>query len=49
MNHQYEIPFTNHMRGGTFGNADTWADNARALGYRVDNTPCVGVIVMGGV
>lgn len=48
MNHQYGINFTNHMRGGTFGNADTWADNARSLGYRVDNTPSVGAIAMWG-
>ncbi len=48
MNHQYVIPFTNGMRGGHFGNADTWADNARALGYRVDNTPSVGAIAQWG-
>ena len=35
---------TNGMKGGWFGNASTWADNARKLGYRVNNTPSVGAI-----
>jgi hypothetical protein len=44
---QLGVNFSNHMKGpngtaGTFGNGDTWAANARATGFRVDNTPSVG-------
>lgn len=48
MNHQYEIPFKNNMKGHLFGNADTWADNARNIGYRVDSVPTVGSIAAFG-
>jgi surface antigen len=41
---QLGVDFTNGLKGGWFGNAATWADNARKLGYRVDNTPLVGAI-----
>ena len=41
---QHGVDFTNGMKGGWFGNASTWADNARKLGYRVNNTPSVGAI-----
>ena len=38
------LAFSNGMGGGWFGNATNWADNARALGYRVDTTPAVGAV-----
>jgi surface antigen len=46
---QLGVNFSNHMTGpngtaGTFGNGDTWAANARAIGFRVDNTPSAGAI-----
>jgi surface antigen/uncharacterized protein YraI len=46
---QLGVNFSNHMTGpngtaGTFGNGDTWASNALAIGFRVDNTPSVGAI-----
>ncbi|WP_380164771.1 CHAP domain-containing protein [Kroppenstedtia sanguinis] len=36
--------FTNHMRGGHFGNATNWANNARRIGMRVNNQPAVGAV-----
>ena len=36
--------FSNTMRGGRWGNANTWDDNARALGYPVNSTPAAGAI-----
>jgi surface antigen len=36
--------FTNHMDGGSFGNAESWDDNAEALGYLVDDVPAVGAV-----
>ncbi|SGO70005.1 Soluble lytic murein transglycosylase precursor [Mycobacterium tuberculosis] len=38
------IPFHNTMKGGRFGNAENWADNARRLGYTVNNKPAVGAV-----
>ncbi|MBQ1344086.1 MAG: S-layer homology domain-containing protein [Firmicutes bacterium] len=38
------IAFSNYMNGHWWGNANTWDDTARALGYRVDNTPAVGAV-----
>ncbi|MCW2606966.1 MAG: N-acetylmuramoyl-L-alanine amidase [Frankiales bacterium] len=38
------VDFFNGMRGGRWGNANTWDDNARALGYAVDNRPAAGAI-----
>jgi surface antigen len=38
------VNFTNGMNGGWFGNAENWDDNARALGWAVDNTPTVNAI-----
>ncbi|MFT4218373.1 MAG: CHAP domain-containing protein, partial [Micropruina sp.] len=38
------VDFYNTMRGGRWGNANTWDDNARRLGYTVDNTPAPGAI-----
>jgi len=45
---QHGIDFTNGMKGGVFGDAMTWADNARKLGYRVDHSPSVGAIAHYG-
>lgn len=44
MNAANGVNFYNSMGGGKWGNANTWDDNARALGYRVDNTPARGAI-----
>jgi surface antigen len=41
---QHGLDFTNGMKGGWFGHGFTWADNARKLGYRVDQSPSVGAI-----
>jgi surface antigen len=38
--------FSNRMNGGHFGDAGNWDDNARALGFRVDNTPTVGSVMV---
>ncbi len=38
--------FTNRMRGGHFGDAGHWDDNARALGFRVDRRPTVGSVMV---
>jgi surface antigen len=40
--------FQNHMFGGHWGNAAHWTENARRLGYTVDNVPEVGAIVHFG-
>lgn len=44
MNSANRVAFSNFMSGGRFGNADTWDDNARALGYVVNSTPARGAI-----
>lgn len=44
LNNDNHMAFTNGLGGGWFGNATTWADNARSLGYRVDTTPAVGSV-----
>jgi surface antigen len=36
--------FTNGMRGGHWGNADEWAQNAQRLGIAVNTTPTVGSV-----
>jgi surface antigen len=36
--------FTNGWHGGWFGNAETWASNARNLGIPVNSTPTVGSV-----
>jgi surface antigen len=38
------IAFSNNMKGGHFGNASNWANNASSLGYGVDHTPTVGSV-----
>jgi len=37
--------FRNSAGGRVYGNANTWADTARALGIPVDATPAVGAVV----
>ncbi|HEX8581258.1 MAG TPA: CHAP domain-containing protein, partial [Acidimicrobiales bacterium] len=44
MNGVNGIAFTNTMRGGRWGNANHWDDNARALGYTVSSSPARGAI-----
>jgi surface antigen len=36
--------FVNHMGGGSWGDAWKWDDNARDLGYLVDDVPAVGAV-----
>lgn len=36
--------FHNTMKGGRFSNATNWANNAKKLGYKVNNKPAVGAI-----
>jgi surface antigen len=36
--------FSNHMDGGHWGNAQDWDENARALGYLVDDVPAIGAV-----
>ncbi|TCO52370.1 CHAP domain-containing protein [Actinocrispum wychmicini] len=38
--------FTNHYRGGHFGDARNWAANARRIGLRVDSTPTKGAVAV---
>jgi surface antigen len=38
--------FSNHLDGGTFGDADTWADNALRIGLPVSTTPGVGTVAV---
>lgn len=43
------IPFTNQYLGLTrWGDAGQWADSARSVGIRVDNTPEVGAVAWSG-
>ena len=44
LNHNNGIAFHNWMGGIRWGNANTWDDAARNLGYTVNNTPAVGSI-----
>jgi surface antigen len=44
MNSTNHVDFQNFMAGGRFGSAYNWDDNARQLGYRVDNVPARGAI-----
>lgn len=36
--------FHNYLGGGHFSNAENWDDNARGLGYLVDDVPAVGSV-----
>jgi surface antigen len=40
------LKFSNGMRGGRFGNAITWDDNARRLGIKVDRKPTPGSVMV---
>jgi CHAP domain len=44
MNTRNKVNFTNGMRGGLWGNANTWDDNAQKLGYPPNHNPAVGAI-----
>lgn len=44
MNHTNGVDFTDFMDGGRWGSAGHWDDNARALGFPVNNTPARGAI-----
>ncbi len=44
MNSANGVDFNNFMGGGRFGSAYNWDDNARRLGYRVDDVPARGAI-----
>jgi len=44
MNSANHVAFSNFMSGGRFGNASSWDDNARALGYVVNSVPARGAI-----
>jgi surface antigen len=44
MNHNNGVAFTNYMKGGHWGNASNWDNNAVAIGYPVNSTPAVGAI-----
>ncbi len=39
-------PFSNFMKGGHFGNAMGWDDNARRIGMKVDRKPAVGAVMV---
>lgn len=40
------MKFSNRMRGGHFGNAENWDENARALGFSVNTHPTVGSVLV---
>ena len=40
------MSFSNHMRGGHFGDAAHWDENARAIGFPVDRRPTVGSVMV---
>ncbi len=44
MNSADHVDFTNFMGGGRWGNANNWDNNARALGYLVNDVPARGAI-----
>jgi surface antigen len=46
LNRLKKFHFTNYMDGGHFGDAGNWDNNARALGYRVNNKPTVGSVMV---
>jgi surface antigen len=46
LNRMKNFTFTNRMDGGHFGDAGNWDDNARALGYPVDDNPTVGSVMV---
>ena len=46
LNRLKRFHFSNRMNGGHFGDAGHWDDNARALGFRVNDTPTVGSVMV---
>ena len=46
LNRMKNFRFSNRMQGGHFGDAGHWDDNARALGFRVDDRPTVGSVMV---
>ena len=46
LNRLKKFTFSNRMQGGHFGDAGNWDDNAAALGFKVDNTPTVGSVMV---
>jgi surface antigen len=46
LNRLKKFTFSNRMQGGHFGDAGNWDDNARALGFKVNNTPTVGSVMV---
>jgi surface antigen len=46
LNRMKNFTFGNRMDGGHFGDAGHWDDNARALGFKVDNNPTVGSVMV---
>ncbi len=46
LNRLRNFTFTNRMDGGHFGDAGGWDENARALGFRVDQRPTVGSVMV---
>ena len=44
LNNTNGVAFHNHFGGRQWGNANTWDDTARALGYAVNSTPAVGAV-----
>lgn len=46
LNRMKNFTFSNRMDGGHFGDAGHWDDNARALGFKVDNNPTVGSVMV---
>jgi len=38
------VNFYNTMKGGRFGNASNWGNNAKSIGYVVNNTPATGSV-----
>jgi surface antigen len=46
LNKLTHFKFSNMMQGGHFGDGGHWDDNARALGFRVNNRPTVGSVMV---
>ncbi len=44
LNHTNHLDFTNYMDEGHFGNANNWDDNARKLGFTVNDVPAPGAV-----
>ena len=46
LNKLRHFKFSNTMQGGRFSDGGNWDDNARALGFRVNNRPTVGSVMV---